>query len=128
VSDVKDRDGARPSCLEERSDGETSQHDVCLLSMPYPIIDQPSVALGLLQGALEKRGITTKSFFPCLWFAEEIGLDVLVDAPPGTSLYDLAAVEVELGTILGCKVEVLTKGFLATDIAERAEVDFLPIP
>ena len=74
--DVKDRNSARPSCLEERSDRETSQQDVCLLSMPYPIIDQPSVALGLLQGALEKRDIRTKSFFPCLWFAEEIGLDV----------------------------------------------------
>jgi predicted nucleotidyltransferase len=54
-------------------------------------------------------------------------LDVLVDAPPGTSLYDLAAVEVELETILGCKVEVLTKGFLAPDIAQRAEIDHLPI-
>jgi predicted nucleotidyltransferase len=55
-------------------------------------------------------------------------LDILVDAPRGTSLYDLVAVEVELETILGCKVEVLTKGFLASDVAERAEVDLLPIP
>jgi uncharacterized protein len=55
-------------------------------------------------------------------------LDILVDAPTGTSLYDLAAVEVELEAILGCKVEALTKGFLAPDIAERAEADLLPIP
>jgi predicted nucleotidyltransferase len=55
-------------------------------------------------------------------------LDILVDAPTGTSLYDLAAVEIELEAILGCKVEVVTKGFLAPDIAERAEADLLPIP
>ena len=55
-------------------------------------------------------------------------LDILVDTPAGTSLYDLAAVEIELEAILGCKVEVVTKGFVATDIAERAEADLLPIP
>lgn len=59
---------------------------------------------------------------------EQSDLDILVDAPHGTSLYDLAGVELELEAILGCKVEVLTKGFLAPDIAERAEADLLPIP
>ncbi|RSV38782.1 RiPP maturation radical SAM protein 1 [Sphingomonas sp. ABOLE] len=56
--------------------GQVGRKDVCLVSMPYPVIDQPSVALGLLQSALEHRGIATRSWFPCLWFAEEIGLDV----------------------------------------------------
>src|SRR3954447_18601393 len=55
-------------------------------------------------------------------------LDLLVEAPPGTSLYDLARVETELERLLGCKVEVMTKGFLASDIAESAEADQLPIP
>jgi hypothetical protein len=59
---------------------------------------------------------------------EQSDLDLLVDAPPGTSLYDLAGVEIELEALLGCKVEVLTKGFLAPDVAERAEADFVPIP
>jgi uncharacterized protein len=59
---------------------------------------------------------------------EQSDLDILVDAPNGTSLYDLAGVEFELEAILGCKVEVLTKGFLAPDVAERAEADLLPIP
>jgi len=57
-------------------DEGAARKDVCLVSMPYPVIDQPSVALGLLQSALEHRGIATRSWFPCLWFAEEIGLDV----------------------------------------------------
>jgi predicted nucleotidyltransferase len=59
---------------------------------------------------------------------EQSDLDILVDAPPGTSLYDLASVEIELESVLGCKVEILTKGFLAPDVAERAEADLLPIP
>lgn len=58
---------------------------------------------------------------------ETSDLDLLVDAPSAASLYDLAQVETELQAILGCKVEVLTKGFLARDIAERAEHDLLPL-
>ena len=50
--------------------------DVCLVSMPYPVINQPSMALGLLKSALKNHGISAKSFYPCLEFAEEIGLDV----------------------------------------------------
>lgn len=59
---------------------------------------------------------------------ETSDLDVLVEAPQGTSLYDLAQIEIELEAILGCKVEVVTKDFLAPDIAERAEAELVPIP
>ncbi|MGA2287630.1 nucleotidyltransferase family protein [Bradyrhizobium sp.] len=55
-------------------------------------------------------------------------LDILIDAPPGTTLYDLARVELELEALLGCKVEVLTKGFLAPDVAENVGNDLTPIP
>jgi predicted nucleotidyltransferase len=59
---------------------------------------------------------------------EKSDLDILIEAPPGTTLYDLARVELELEAVLGCKVEVLTKGFLAPDVAKNAEVDLIPIP
>lgn len=59
---------------------------------------------------------------------DESDLDVLVDPSPDTSLFDLASAEIELEALLGCKVEVLTKGFLAPDIAERAEADAMPVP
>lgn len=49
-------------------------------------------------------------------------------APPGTTLYDLARVELQLEELLGCKVEVLTEGFLAPDVAENVEADLAPIP
>jgi uncharacterized protein len=55
-------------------------------------------------------------------------LDILIEAPPGTTLYDLARIELELESVLGCKVEVLTRGFLAPDVAESAEADLAPLP
>ncbi len=53
-------------------------------------------------------------------------LDILTEAPPGTTLCDLARIERE--SVLGCKVEVLTRGFLAPDVAESAEADLAPLP
>jgi len=55
-------------------------------------------------------------------------LDILVEAPPGATLYDLAQVEIELESVLGCKVEVLTKDFLAPDVAESVKPDLIPLP
>ncbi|WP_049872241.1 RiPP maturation radical SAM C-methyltransferase [Myxococcus hansupus] len=53
-------------------------HDVCLLSMPFPVLNQPSMALGLLKPALTRAGLSVKTLYPCLWFAEEVGLDAYV--------------------------------------------------
>ncbi len=55
-------------------------------------------------------------------------LDILVEAPPGTTFYDLARVELELEGVLGCKVEVLTMNSLSPDIAKNVESDLAPIP
>ncbi len=55
-------------------------------------------------------------------------LDILVEAPPGTTFYDLARVELELEGVLGCKVEVLTRDSLSPDIAKNVEADLAPIP
>jgi predicted nucleotidyltransferase len=32
-----------------------------------------------------------------------------------------------LEKLLGCKVEVMTRGFLAPDVAERVEADLIPL-
>jgi hypothetical protein len=94
---------------------------------------RPSISLennpSRVREVLQRFGMTNPRVFGSAARGEDTDKShILVDAPPGTSLYDLAAVEVELETILGCKVEVLTKGFLASDIAERTEIDLLPIP
>jgi predicted nucleotidyltransferase len=59
---------------------------------------------------------------------EDSDLDIFVDAPSDASLYDLAQVELELEAILRCKVEILTKGFMAPDVLERAEADLIRTP
>jgi predicted nucleotidyltransferase len=96
---------------------------------------RPSISLskhaGQVREVLTRFGMSNPRIFGSVARGEDTDksdLDLLVDAPPGTSLYDLARVETELEAILGCKVEVMTKGFLASDIAERAEADQLPIP
>lgn len=58
---------------------------------------------------------------------ETSDLDILVEAPPGTSFYDLARVELELEEVLGCRIEVLTKGSLAPDVMENVEADLTPV-
>jgi ribosomal peptide maturation radical SAM protein 1 len=48
---------------------------ILLVSMPYPPLNQPSMALGLLTAALRKDGLSAAAIFPCIEFAAEIGLD-----------------------------------------------------
>ena len=38
---------------------------------------------------------------------------------------DQADAELELEKLLDCKVEVMTRGFLAPDVAERVEADLI---
>jgi uncharacterized protein len=59
---------------------------------------------------------------------EDSDLDILVEVPPGATFYDLARAELELESVLGCKVEVLTRDSLALDVVEEAEADLAPIP
>lgn len=47
--------------------------DVVLVSMPFAPVERPSGALGLLQGMLERDGISTRSLYPCLDFGQRIG-------------------------------------------------------
>jgi len=47
-------------------------------------------------------------------------LDLLVDAPPGTTMFDLGALQAELETLLGIRVDVLTPADLPNKF--RAQV------
>jgi magnesium-protoporphyrin IX monomethyl ester (oxidative) cyclase len=50
--------------------------DVCLVVMPYAEVERASLALGILKAVLTERDIPTAVFYPNLWLAEDIGLDV----------------------------------------------------
>jgi predicted nucleotidyltransferase len=80
---------------------------------------------------LERAGLRNARLFGSTARGEDTDqsdVDLLVEAPLGTTLYDLARVELALEDLLGCKVEVVTQGFLAPDVAENVEPDLTPIP
>jgi len=59
--------------------------------------------------------------------AEGSDLDLLVDPLPGTTLFDLGAMQVELETVLGIPVEVLTPGDLPKRFREQVVREALPV-
>lgn len=54
-------------------------------------------------------------------------LDLLVDALPGTTLFDLGGLQVELEELLGVRVDLLTPGDLPVKFRERVLKDAVPV-
>lgn len=54
-------------------------------------------------------------------------LDLLVDALPGTTLFDLGGLQVELEELLGVCVDLLTPGDLPVKFRERVLKDAVPV-
>ena len=54
-------------------------------------------------------------------------LDLLVDAPPGTTLFRLGGLHVELETLLGVKVDLLTPGDLPRKFRARVLAEAEPV-
>ena len=50
--------------------------DVCLVSMPFAAIENPSLALGILKGSLDKTKLEAVCLYPGFELAEQIGPDV----------------------------------------------------
>ena len=58
---------------------------------------------------------------------EDSDLDVLVDALPGATLFDLGGLQVELEEILGVRVDLLTPGDLSRRFRGRVLAEAAPI-
>jgi uncharacterized protein len=54
-------------------------------------------------------------------------IDILVDALPGATLFDLGGLQIELEEILGVKVEVLTPGEISHYFRDRVLAEAKPI-
>jgi len=48
--------------------------DICLVSLPFAAIAQPSIGNSLLAAAAKRKGLSVKSFYPNFQFATEVGL------------------------------------------------------
>jgi predicted nucleotidyltransferase len=59
---------------------------------------------------------------------DESDLDILVDPGETLTLFDLARLERELSSVLGCRVDVSTPGGLSAEAAETAARDVKALP
>lgn len=95
---------------------------------------KPSVALDLKRAAVREaasRFHTTnlRVFGSVLHGADQDGsdLDLLVDALPGTTLFDLGGLQVELEALLGVRVDVLTPDDLPSRFRQQVLTEAQPV-
>lgn len=95
---------------------------------------KPSVALELRRSAVREapsrfRAANPRVFGSVLHGADQEGsdLDLLVDALPGATLFDLGGLHVELEELLGVKVGLSTPGDLPPKLRERILAEARPV-
>ena len=84
-----------------------------------------------VRAVLARAGLQNPRVFGSVARGQDVetsDLDLLVEAPGGTTFFDLARIENELSAIMNCRVELRTAASLAPDVAKRAAVDVMPLP
>jgi len=77
-----------------------------------------------------ESGMTNPRLFGSALHGDDIDgsdLDILVDAPPRTSLFDLAGLELALESAIGIRVDLLTPGSLPQKFRERVLAEAEPL-
>lgn len=95
---------------------------------------KPSIALESKRIAVRAAVIRFKAVNPRVFGStargadgEDSDLDILVDALPGTTLFDLGGLQCELEELLGVRVEVLTPGDLPEKMREHVLAEAQPL-
>jgi hypothetical protein len=95
---------------------------------------KPSIALDLNRDAVRNttlrfRAANPRVFGSVLYGTDEDNsdLDLLVDALPGTTLFDLGGLQDELQELLGVPVDLLTPGDLPPMIRDRIMAEARPV-
>ncbi len=95
---------------------------------------KPSVALDLKRSAVREAArrfhtANPRVFGSVLRGADQDGsdLDLLVDALPGTTLFDLGGLQDELEGLLGVPVDVLTPGDLPAKFRQQVLAEAQPV-
>jgi len=91
---------------------------------------KPSTALDLNRVAIRVMVTRFRAFNPRVFGSASMGedregsdLDLLVDVLPGTTLFDLGGLQVELEELLGVKVDLLTPGDLPAKLRHQILAD-----
>ncbi|HLF98035.1 MAG TPA: nucleotidyltransferase family protein [Methylococcaceae bacterium] len=95
---------------------------------------KPSVALDLKRAAVRDaagrfRAANPRIFGSVLHGTDDDGsdLDILVDALPGATLFDLGGLQVELEDLLGVPVDLLTPGDLPPKFRAQVLAEAQPV-
>lgn len=95
---------------------------------------KPSTALDLKRVAVREaasrfRAANPRIFGSVLHGTDEDGsdLDLLVDALPGTTLFDLGGLQIELEEMLGVSVDLLTPGDLPLKFRDQVLAEATPV-
>jgi hypothetical protein len=95
---------------------------------------RPSVALDLKRTAVRKaasrfRTSNPRVFGSVLHGTDQDGsdLDLLVDALPGATLFDLGGLQAELEDLLGVRVDVLTPNDLPPKFRQKVLLEAQPV-
>jgi predicted nucleotidyltransferase len=95
---------------------------------------KPSFALDLKRAAVREaaarfRSANPRVFGSVLHGTDQDGsdLDLLVDALPGATLFDLGGLQVELEELLGIEVDLVTPGDLPLKFRDRVLAESRPV-
>jgi len=95
---------------------------------------KPSVALDQNREAVRAAVNSSRAENPRLFGStlrgedrEDSDLDILVDALPEATLFDLGGLQMDLEEILGVRVDLLTPGDLSRHFRERVLAEAAPI-
>jgi predicted nucleotidyltransferase len=95
---------------------------------------KPSIAFELHRAAIRDAASRFRTENPRVFGSVAMGLDnegsdldLLVDPLPGTTLFDLGGLQVELEDLLGVPVDLLIPGDLPPKFRERVIADSRPV-
>ena len=95
---------------------------------------KPSVALEMKRAAVREAANRNRIANPRVFGSvlrgtdrEDSDIDILVDALPGASLFDLGGLQVELEEILGVRVDLLTPEDLPLTFRAKVVAEAAPI-
>ena len=95
---------------------------------------RPSAALALKRDAVREAASRFRTSNPRVFCSalhgtdrEGSDLDLLVDALPGTTLFDLGGLQVELEELLGVPVDVMTPGDLPPKFRDQVLAEAAPV-
>jgi predicted nucleotidyltransferase len=95
---------------------------------------RPSIVLDLKRNSVREaasrfRTANPRIFGSVLHGTDQDGsdLDLLVDAQPGTTLFDLGGLQVELEALLGIHVDLLTHGDLSPKFRAKVLAEAQPV-